>query len=399
MTQGLTRFDNALALVVDVARPIGTETIALSDAGGRVLALPVNAAITSPRASVSAMDGYAVRNADAAAIPARLKLLGAAFAGEPFAGGIRAGEAVRIFTGAHLPAGADRVIMQENCHVDGDSVVVDQPFGPGWHVRQAGSDFRSGEELLAPGTLLGPRQMVVAAAGDISEVTVHTRPRLSVVTTGDELAAPGSARANSASIPDSLSLGIGALAREWGAEVSLAGRVRDSLDELASRARSLCRDNDVVVLTGGASVGERDFARQMFGELGLEILFSKVAMKPGKPVWLGRVGSTLVLGLPGNPTAAMVTGRLFLAPLLAGLCGRQAATACQWQERPLATAIAGGGERETFLRARLVDGAAEVLPEQDSAAQLALAQADLLIRRPAFAEPAAAGGRLPTMRF
>src|SRR5690606_6365551 len=245
------------------------------------------------------------------------------------------------------------------------------PLTSARHVRAAGSDFREGDVLLASGTLLGPRQLVAAAAADRDRVTAWRRPRVVVLGTGDELVAPGTARRHPQAIPESVSYGVAALAEAWGARLVRATRLADRLDDMAAAAGQALADADLVVVTGGASVGDKDFARPMFAGLGLELIFSKVAIKPGKPVWLGRAAGRLVLGLPGNPTSAMVTARLFLAPLLAGLAGEPPAAALAWRPAPLAGDLPACGDRQTFHRASWGEGGVVPVGNQDSSAQKA----------------------------
>lgn len=374
-------FDEAVRLVASVARPLGTETVPLAEAHGRVLVRAVTARVASPSADVSAMDGYAVRASDLGALPARLRVIGESFPGNGFGEQVEAGAAVRIFTGAPVPAGADRVVIQENVDREGETAVV-REAGTGSNIRPAGSDFALGDVLIEPGALLGPRALVAAAAADLGEVEVYRRPRLRLTATGDELAAPGEARNRPGAIPESVSFGVAALARDWGGEPGARLRLADDLGTMRREAAAALDGADLLVVTGGASVGERDFARAMFGER-LELVFSKVSIKPGKPVWLGRAGETLVMGLPGNPTSALVTARLLLAPLLAGLGGRSPFEALRWRKAPLLDPLGPAGSRETFSRARLEGDGARLLPNQDSGAQKMLVQAELLVRRPA----------------
>jgi molybdopterin molybdotransferase len=390
-------FDEAIELIGSAARPLGVETVPLAQAAGRVLAAPVVAAIDSPRQDSSSMDGYAVRDADLAELPARLKIIGESFAGAGWNGTVVPGTCARIFTGAPLPGGADRVVMQENVRREGDLAIIEQGPGIARHIRKRGSDFAAGDQLLAKGRLLGPRALVAAAGADISSIEVFRRPMFRIVSTGDELAEPGTARERADAVPDSLSLGVAALAEQWGATCLGRVRLRDDLPAMRAAATATCDGADVVVVTGGASVGEKDFAKDMF--LGLRLVFSKVAIKPGKPVWLGRVGDCLIVGLPGNPTSALVSARLFLAPLLALLQGRQIEDALGWRSMPLASALASSGDRETFHRAALCGGTAEVLSFQDSSAQKVLAAADLLVRQQARSRALAAGEQVQVLDF
>lgn len=392
-------FEEAVERVRSVARPIGTETVPIAAAAGRVLARPVIAQIDSPRSDVSAMDGYAVRDEDLTHVPAMLRPIGKSFAGCGWDGDVTPGTCVRIFTGAPVPEGADRVVMQENVRVTDDTAIVDEHPGPARHLRKRGSDFAAGDELLPAGRRLDPRAIVAAAAADVPELELYRRPRLYILSTGDELAAPGSARERVDAIPESVSFGVAALAAQWGAQLTGAARLRDDLAPMERAARAAVDSADLVVVTGGASVGEKDFAAAMFEPLGLSLLFSKVSIKPGKPVWLGRAGDTLVMGLPGNPTSALVTARLFLAPLLAGLGGQPVERALHWRTLPLARPLQESSARETFHRARTVDGAADILSFQDSSAQMALAEADLLVRQRANSPAIDAGAQVEVLDF
>ncbi|MFP5329618.1 MAG: molybdopterin molybdotransferase MoeA [Alphaproteobacteria bacterium] len=377
----MINFDEAVEIVRSAASPLATETVPLADAAGRVLAAPVVARIDSPRADVSAMDGYAVREADLLDLPARLAIAGESFAGRGWTGEVCPGQCARIFTGAPVPKGADRVVIQENVRREGDVAIIDQPPGKALHIRRRGGDFAVGELLLEPGRRLDPRAVTAAAAADLDRLEVFRRPRVHILATGDELAEPGTASGSPDAIAESVSFGIAALAADWGARVTGRTRLRDDLPAMERAAAGAAQAADLIIVTGGASVGEKDFAKAMFETAGLELLFSKVAIKPGKPVWLGHAGEALVLGLPGNPTSALVTGRLLLAPLLCGLTGRGIGEALRWRGVPLATPLDPCGPRETFHRARLCDGAAQVLSNQDSSAQKALAEADLLVRQ------------------
>jgi molybdopterin molybdotransferase len=392
-------FDEAIELIRSIAKPLGSETVPLGDAAGRVLAAPVVARIDSPRTDVSAMDGYAVREEDLVSLPARLSMAGESFAGAGWHGMLASGMCARIFTGAPVPAGADRVIMQENVRREGNCAIVYEHPGPARHIRLRGSDFCAGDELLRSGRLLDPRAIVAAAAADADGVEVFRRPRLHILSTGDELAAPGTAHERADAIPESVSFGVAALAQQWGAEWVETTRLRDDLPAMERAAKTALDGADVVVVTGGASVGEKDFAKAMFEPLGLELVFSKVSIKPGKPVWFGRVGDKLVMGLPGNPTSALVTGRLLLAPLLAGLTGLSINRALRWRTEALAAELKACGPRETFHRARELGGAAEILSFQDSSAQRALAEADLLVRQRADAQAMPAGAPVEVLDF
>lgn len=374
-------FDTALALVLREARPLPCETVALGAAGERVLATDLRARGDAPRTAVSAMDGYAVRDADLATLPARLPVATVAFAGRADVPVLASGTCARVFTGGPTPQGADRVVVQEIVGRDGDDALFEVPPGPGTHIRAAGSDFRVGDVLLPEGTVLGFRAMVAAAAADVAELSAVRKPRVIILGTGDELAEPGQALETPGGIPESVSFGVAALARQCGGEVLARRRLTDTPELLEAAAGRALDEADLVVVTGGASVGEKDYARAMFAPFGLELIFSKVAIKPGKPVWFGRAGGALVLGLPGNPTSALVTARLFMAPLVAGLAGRDPDALLNWRDMTLTAPLKSCGDRETFERGRLVDGGVAGLEVQDSATQKALARADVLIRR------------------
>ncbi len=395
----MINFDEAVALVRSVATHIGKETVSLGDAAGRVLAAPVVAKLNSPRSDVSAMDGYAVRDEDLGNLPVELMVIGESFAGRGWTGEIGRGQCVRIFTGAPVPAGANRVVIQEQVRRDADQAVIESAPGDARHIRPRGCDFSSGTELLPAGRLLDPRGIVCAAAADVAAIEVCKAPRVTILSTGDELAEPGSASERQNAIPESVSFGVAALVRQWGGQVIGRTRLRDDLKDMERRATEAVGDADLVIVTGGASVGEKDFAKAMFEPAGLELIFSKIAIKPGKPVWLGRAGQALVMGLPGNPTSALVTGRLLLAPLLVGLCGRNPDEALSWRGLPLASPLRDCGSRETFHRARRVEDRAEILSNQDSSAQKALAEADLLVRHRAGAKAMAPGNAVEVLDF
>lgn len=391
-------FDAALALIADTVEPLAGETVPLVEAAGRVLAAPVVAAVPSPRRDVSAMDGYALREADAA-IGARLDVIGESFAGGALPPAVEPGQAVRIFTGAAVPVGADIVVIQENCEAGEGTVTIVRPFGPGRHIRKQSSDFAGGEVLLGAGRRLDPLAMVTLAASDSAEAAVHRRPRVALIATGDELAPPGTAQANPLAIPESVSFGVAAMAAEQGGDVVLRRSGGDELAALVVTAGEALRAADLVVVTGGASVGERDFAKAMFEPHGLDLVFSKVAIKPGKPVWLGRAQGRWVLGLPGNPTSAMVTARLFLTALLAALQGRDPVALLDWVMLPLAASLPPPGERETFVRMIWNDAGLVPLGNQDSGVQGALSAARWLVRREAGSGALQAGQLVAALRF
>lgn len=391
-------FDESLAIVIAAVKPLTAEPVALDAAHGRVLAEPCLAQVDAPRSDISIMDGYALRDADLAP-DAAFRVIGAAYPGAAFDGTVEPGTCVRLFTGAALPSGADRVVVQEDVERDGDAMRVVGTLSDKRYIRPHGSDFRAGERLLAPGTLLGPRALVAAAGADIATLSVRRRPRMSVISTGDELSAPGDARARVGSIPESASYGAAAIGEAWGGVLVGRYRLRDAIPDLEAGAAKALDEADLVVVTGGASVGEKDYAKQVFVSLGVEILFSRIAIMPGKPVWFGRRGDRFVLGLPGNPSSAMVTARLFLTTLLAGLSGRAPEAALRWRDARLTAPLEAAGARETFVRARFERDGVAPLGNQDSGLQRALAEADVLIRRMPHAAAASTGDTVAVIDF
>ncbi len=389
-------FAEALARIADHIVPLGTETVPLAEASGRRLACDLTARCAAPRAPVSAMDGYAV--IEAATQPGRaIAVIGEAVAGRRFEGRVGEGEAVRIFTGAPMPEGSDHVIMQEYATRTGDSVTFAEGYGPAGHVRAMGSDFDAGDVLVPAGTLLNARAMIGAAAADVAEVEVAVRPRVAIIGTGDELAVPGSAHAVRDAIPESVSYGVTALVGEAGGCVVHRAKCPDDLDALTRAAGEALECADLVIVTGGASVGDRDFAKPMFKPHGLSVIIPKVAIKPGKPVWLGKARGKIVLGLPGNPTSAMVTGALFLRPIFQALGG--ANVSHRWHSLPLAAPLKATGGRETFVRARFDEGGLVPIGNQDSGAQAALLEADWLIRCPPDQAALAPGSTVTAVSF
>ena len=392
-------FDTAIALILNAALALPGETVALDAAAERVLAVDLKARGDAPRTAVSAMDGYAVRDADIATLPIRLPIATVAFAGRADVPLLPLASCARVFTGGPVPHGTDRIVVQEIVGREGDLAVFEIPPGLAAHIRSAGSDFRTGDTLLPAGTLLGFRAMVAAAAADVAHLTVVRRPRVAILGTGDELAEPGQSLETPGSIPESVSFGVAGLARQCGAEVVARRRLTDTPETLAAAAGLALDEADLVVVTGGASVGEKDYARSMFASTGLEMIFSKVAIKPGKPVWFGRAGGKLVLGLPGNPTSALVTARLFMAPLIAGLAGRDPNALLNWRNMTLSAPLKPCGDRETFERGRLVSDGVAALSVQDSSTQMALPTADVLIRRRAEATALDAGDSVIVLDF
>ncbi len=390
-------FDTAQAVLAAHVRPLGVETVSLAKAGGRVLAAPLIARIDAPRRDCAAMDGYAVRDADLAT-ERRLLVTGARFAGDADRGAIDPGEAMRVMTGAPIPAGADRVIMVEHCRANGAWVELHAALSGKPHVRRRASDFAAGQLILDAGRRLGPPALVAAAAADLSHVTVWRQPRIHLIATGDEIVAPGTARDSRDTIPDSLTAAIALLCRQWGGDPVGYSHVADDADAIGRDYLRAQPSADVIVIIGGASRGDRDFGRAALAPLGLDLAFADVAIKPGKPVWFGRAGGSLVLGLPGNPAAALTVARLFLAPLIVALGGGATASALRWQMLPAGRAIAANGAREAFLCASDdAYGALTVIDRQEASGQAMLARTTALVRRPAYAPDVTAGMLVPAL--
>lgn len=374
-------FEEASRLIAAHARPLGVETVPIDMAEGRILAKAATARHAAPSTLVSAMDGYAVCDSDLARLPSALRIAGKSFAGAGFGDALPAGCCVRIFTGAPVPAGADRIVMQEDVREEDGMAIFATPLSPRRHLRHPGSDFQQGATIVSAGSMLTPQRITGVAAADLAEVELFRRPRVAIICCGDELAEPGSAERPTGKIPESISYGVAAMVRQWGGTVVSRNRQPDNLTCLQAAAADAAGLADVVVVIGGASVGEKDYAKEAFAPLNMELLFAKVAIKPGKPVWFGRAGKTLIIGLPGNPSSALVTGRLFLAPLLAGLCGGNAADALDWRMMRSSAPVPGCSDRDVFSRATVMARSAVSLLDQDSASQKALADATHLIRR------------------
>lgn len=380
--------DDALVRLLERVVPLATEVVALDGAVGRVLATPAIAPRSRPTRALAAMDGYAIREADLEPMRVGLKLAGASYPGDAELSGLSAGLAIRITTGAPLPPGADRVVMSEQVTVEGDRVRLIRPAGAKSHVRAIGSDFGAGDVLAPAGVVLTPAVIMACAATEASLVEVVRRPRVALVVTGDEIASPQACAAAPDRVPDSVSFGVSALARTWGAGVVTRHACPDDAGALLTLLRALEGLCDIVVLIGGASGSERDHARGAAAALGARPLFAGVAMRPGKPVWAAALDAGYILGLPGNPTAALVTARLFLAPLVARMSGRGADPRLAWRVARLAGAAPLAMDREVFLLGRSQGDTAVALARQDSSGHSSLASADVLIRTPADARRA-----------
>jgi len=389
--------EKALTRITARFEPVPTELVGLSDALGRVLAEDVPARLTQPRAAVSAMDGYAVRAEDVAAVPATLTCIGEAAAGTAFDGVVGPGQAVRIFTGGPVPDGANAVVIQENAEHDGDRVIVEEIVTEGRHIRPAGLDFRVGNVELRAGRVLSARDVGLAAAMNVPWLAVRRRPRVAVLATGDELVLPGDPLA-AHQIVSSSALALVAAVRAWGGTATYLGIARDrpeSLQEMSAGAQGM----DLLLTTGGASVGEHDLVRSALAGKGLKVDFWKIAMRPGKPLIFGDLGSTPMLGLPGNPVSSLVCAVIFLRPVLARLLGIGGCGTGPISTAVLGSDLASNDRRQDYLRARFQrasDGTTVVVPYsvQDSSMLACLAHSDCLIVRAPNAAPATAGERV-----
>lgn len=380
--------------ILALVAPTAPETVALPDAWGRVLAAPVMARLTQPPSDVSAMDGYALRAADAA-VGARLRVIGAAPAGHPFAGTVGPGEAVRIFTGAPVPAGADAILLQEDAAAEGAWVAATEAPRRGRWIRARGMDFSKDQMLLDLGRRLSARDVGLAAAANHPWLTVHRRPRVAILATGDEIALPGEPLP-AGGIVSSNSHALAAMVRAAGAEPLVLPVAPDDTGAIAAAGQA-AQAADLLLTTGGASVGEHDLIQAGLGAGGLALDFWRIAMRPGKPLMAGRIGRTTLIGLPGNPVSALVCGIIFVLPALARLSGLPASPPGTIPAR-LANALPANDRRADHLRATLAPGAdgvpvATPHPTQDSSMLAVLAQADALVLRAPHA-PALDAGEL-----
>lgn len=386
--------DEALRRLLDGAGPLPGETVALAEAGGRVLAADIVAMRTQPPFDASAMDGYAVRAADTAGGAPPLRVVGESIAGRRFDGTVGPGEAVRIFTGAPVPPGADTILLQEDARADAEGMVAALEAMPaGRHIRRAGLDFAEGQRLLPAGRLIDPAALALSAAGNHAALPVVQRPRVAILATGTELVAPG-ARPGPDQIVASNGFAVAALARQDGAVPLDLGIVPDDRRAIgAAVERALQAQADVLVTLGGASVGDHDLVHAVLAEMGMEVAFWKIAMRPGKPLMFGRLRGLRVLGLPGNPVSSLVCSHLFLRPLLARLGGRTLEPPLR--EAVLGAAMKANDGRQDYVRARVAaDGGCLVATPfamQDSSMLRTMTDANGLIVRPPHA-PAAGSG-------
>ncbi len=380
--------------------PLPAEQVAVGEALGRVLAEDLVSRVTQPPVAVSAMDGYAARQADLAKLPARLKVVATAPAGGAVPARIGAGEAVRIFTGGPVPDGADTIVIQENTAREGEQVLVREPSPAGRYIRPAGLDFRAGEARLKAGRLLTSRDVGLAAAMDRPWLKVHRRPRIAILSTGDELAMPGEPR-RPTDIVSSNGIALAAFCRASGAlpiDLGIARDDRAALDGLIRAAEGA----DILITSGGASVGEHDLVQAALTARGMALEFWKIAMRPGKPLMFGKLGSAAVLGLPGNPVSSLVCATIFLRPAIGRLLG-MAEVPDPTEPARLGTALEANDSREDYLRARLErdggDWVATPFNKQDSSMLSFLSEADCLVVRPPLAPAVAKGAPVRILRL
>jgi molybdopterin molybdotransferase len=382
--------EDARARMLAQVRPLETESVAIEDAVGRILAQPVDGFRDQPPFRSSAMDGWAIRAADAAQ-SVELSIVGESAAGRGFDRALGPGEAVRIFTGAAVPQGADTVVIQEEATREGDRVRLG-PARPDDNIRPLGGDFRAGERLLEAGVRLDPWRLSLAAAAGRASLSVARRPRVGVLSTGEELVRPP-VEPGPWQIFESGSLSLVALIESWGAHAWRLAAARDEKQAVVEALQGV--DADLLVTIGGASVGDYDLVKPALSEMGLELYVETVNMRPGKPTWFGRLGDGRpVLGLPGNPASSLVCAELFLKSLLRAMMGADPEP--RFVKARLAAPLRANGPRTQLMRALLTHDdtgtlMAQALGDQDSSLVTVFAQADGLLRRPAQAPPTAAG--------
>ncbi|HEY9039695.1 MAG TPA: gephyrin-like molybdotransferase Glp [Roseovarius sp.] len=386
--------DDALAQLFDLITPLGHEYVPLRAGSGRVLARAVAATRDQPPFAASAMDGYAVRSADVGP-DARFAVIGEAAAGHRFEGSVGPGQAVRIFTGAPMPRDSDRVIIQEDVSVSGTVIALGQTIDTGPHVRPAAADFEAGTRMEAP-RLLRPHDIALLAAMNVAELPVTRRPEIAIIATGDELVMPGEDPGPDQIIASN-SFGLAALVEAHGAHARLLPIARDSAGSLET-AFDLAKGSDLIITIGGASVGDHDLVGQVAESIGMQRSFYKIAMRPGKPLMAGRMGESVMVGLPGNPVSAMVCGHVFILPMIRAMLGLGAAPAPSFTAR-LQVDLPANGPRTHYMRATLSDGIATPATSQDSALLGVLARADILLIRPAHDGPRQAGDEVTCMHI
>ena len=375
----------ALERLFALVQPLAAETVPLAECGGRVLAETVYAQRTQPPFAASAMDGYAV--AGDVASGDVLTVIGEAAAGHAFDGVVGRGQAVRIFTGAPIPSGATRVVIQEDVERSGDTITLQDNLDSGGHIRPAGGDFSAGDPMVAP-VRLGPAHVALAAAMNIPALPVRRRPVVAIMATGDELCMPGEDPAADQIIASN-NFGLKAMLEARGAEVRMLPIARDTEDALRFGFQ-LAKGADMIVTIGGASVGDHDLVGPVARDMGMDTSFYKIAMRPGKPLMAGKLGDQVMVGLPGNPVSALVCGQLFLCPMVDVMLGLPAAPPAR-RTAVLAADLGANGPREHYMRAVVADGQITAAGSQDSSLLTVLAGANALLIRPVGDGPRAAG--------
>ncbi|MEL7090683.1 MAG: gephyrin-like molybdotransferase Glp [Pseudomonadota bacterium] len=376
--------DTALSQLFDLVAPLGTETVPLRAASGRVLADDVAATRTQPPFDAASMDGYALKSVEAD-LHAQFKVVGESAAGHGWAGTVGAGQTVRIFTGAPVPKGADRVIIQENVTRSGDLITITDDGDTKTNIRPAGIDFATGDVMSGP-RQLSPGDIALLASMNIAEVQVARRPVVALISTGDELVMPGEVPGPDQIIASN-TFGLAALLELGGAEARVLPIARDTVASLQT-VLGLTEGADLIVTIGGASVGDHDLVAQAAADMGLDQSFYKVAMRPGKPLMAGRLGDVPMVGLPGNPVSAMVCGTVFLMPMLRAMMGLGAAPAPR-VTRTLSAPLAQNGPREHYMRAIADGDTIRDAGDQDSSLLSVLADANALLVRPPHDPPRA----------
>lgn len=387
MSGELLSLADAQMRLLALAPPLPAVRIPIERAFGRYLAEDLQALRTQPEQPLSAMDGWAIRAGD---LPGPWQIIGESAAGHPFAGTLAAKQTVRISTGAIVPAGADAVLVQEDCRRDGSRLLLDgtPPKPAHRHIRQPGLDFTAGDSILAAGARIGPAQLALAIAAGHADLPVGSSPKVTVIDCGDELARPGEPLLDGA-VPASNGPMLAAMLTAEGCAVQRDGPLGDDRAVLENAFKDAA-DSDVLVTSGGASVGDHDLIRPVLQDIGAEIDFWRVAIKPGKPIMVARRGRQIILGLPGNPVSSFVTAFLFLVPLVRSLAGARDGLpgierASTMEDLPKT------GKRAEFLRGQLHDGRVRIARVQDSSALLPLSRSNVLVVRPPMSPAAPAG--------
>ena len=378
--------DQALDKLLELVSPLDAEMVPLAKAAGRVLAQTVKATRNQPPFASSGMDGYAVQAANAHP-GASFAVIGESAAGHRFDGSVGPDQAVRIFTGAPVPTGASRVIIQEDVQRNGDQITLNENLNMASYVRAAGGDFIEGSELAAP-RVLSASDVALLAAMNIASVPVCRKPVVALIATGDELVMPGEFPRDDQIIASNC-FGLAAMIDDAGGSARILPIARDTIASLKT-AFDLASDADLIVTIGGASVGDHDLVGQVAAELGMDQAFYKVAMRPGKPLMAGRIGSAAMIGLPGNPVSSMVCGKVFLQPALRAMLGLDR-TAVARQTATLANDLPSNGTREHYMRAHVENGQITAFGKQDSSLLTVLSMANALLVRPVGDPPKSIG--------